>query len=68
MKNILNVLGTVLLVLVTIALSWCATSFIYWLITLCFGIEWSVLHATGVWLILILVSSSISGSKMPLKN
>ena len=67
-KNVLKVLGAIVLLLAAIALSWGATAFIYWLITLCFGIEWSILHATGVWLSLILVSSSINGIKANVKN
>ena len=67
-KNVLSVLGAIALVLAVVACSWGATAFIYWLITLCFGIEWSILQATGVWLSLILVSSSINGIKANVKN
>ena len=53
-KKVLDALGIVVLVIALIALSWASTSFIYWLITLCLGIEWTLQHATGVWLIRIL--------------
>ena len=67
-KKVLVVLGAVALIIAILALSWIATAFIYWLITLCFGIEWDILHATGWWLILGLISSCFNGVKMQLKN
>lgn len=59
-KKVLNVLSIIASVVALIALSWVSTSFCYWLITLCFGIEWSLQHATGIWLILVLLSSSFN--------
>ena len=66
-EKALVVLGIIAMVLGVAAFSWGITAFVYWLITLCFGIEWSVLHSTGVWLTLILVSSSINGIKANVK-
>lgn len=59
-KKVLSVLSIVVSVIALIALSWASTSFIYWLITLCFGIEWTLQHATGIWLICVLLSSSFN--------
>lgn len=63
-KKVLTVLTIVGMALLALALSWVATAFLYWLITLCFGIGWSILHATGVWLIMILITSCFSGIKV----
>lgn len=67
MKNVLIIIGTVLLGLV---LSWAVVSFFYWLITLCFGFDWSLLHGTGVWLIMVLVGMvfGTAGVKITSKN
>lgn len=69
MRNkVFAVLAAIAIALVAFALSWAVTAFVYWLITLCFGIEWSILHATGYWLILILITSCFNGIKVQLKN
>lgn len=39
------------------AISWLITCGIFYLITLCFGLEFSWLTATGVWLVMILLKS-----------
>ena len=39
------------------AISWIITCGIFYLITLCFGLEFSWLTATGVWLVMILLKS-----------
>lgn len=36
-----------------LVMSWGVIAFFVWLITLCFGWEFSVLSATGIWLIVI---------------
>lgn len=51
-----NIVGIALLILIAFVASWAATIFVYWLITLCFGIVWTLAHATGVWLVLMLLS------------
>ena len=52
-------IGSVILVILVIALiagiSWGVVSFFVWLICLCFGIKFTFLIATGVWLILFLL-------------
>lgn len=67
MKNVLIIIGAVLLGLV---ISWAVVSFFYWLITLCFGLDWSLLHGTGVWLIMVLVGMvfGTAGVKITSKN
>ena len=39
------------------AISWLITCGIFYLITLCFSLEFSWLTATGVWLVMILLKS-----------
>lgn len=53
-KHILIVIGIFLAVM---ALSWGATVGIIKLITLCFGWNFSLLIATGIWLAMFLVSA-----------
>lgn len=45
----------ILLFVVGYALSWAATVGIIYLICLCFSLEFSILTATGIWLVLCLV-------------
>ena len=52
--NLLIVIG---LILICSLLSWGVTVGIIKLITLCFGLEFSLLIATGIWLVLALVGS-----------
>ena len=42
------------------AISWLITCGIFYLITLCFGLKFSWLTATGVWLIMVLLRSIFS--------
>lgn len=42
------------------AISWIITCGIFYLITLCFGLEFSWLTATGVWLVMVLLRSIFS--------
>ena len=53
----LAVAGAVVATLLPIAISWAAVVFILWLICLCFALPFNLLYATGVWLLIILVSS-----------
>lgn len=46
-----------LIVLLTFAITYFITCGIIYLITLCFGLTFSWLTATGIWLIMILLSS-----------
>lgn len=52
---------TILLTIITYAISWLATCGIIKLITLCFGWTFSWLIATGIWLILCLLKLFLSG-------
>ena len=65
LTNSLDTAGDIALVIfvfiLAIALSWGITSAIVWLITLCFGLEFNLLYATGIWLMLSLLSSVFSG-------
>ena len=49
----------ILLFLVIAALNWLLTCGIIYLITLCFGWSFSLAIATGIWLILVLISKRI---------
>ena len=53
----MKILGFLLLVVLANVLSWGITVGIIYLITLCFGLEFSLLMATGIWLVLTLVGS-----------
>ena len=50
----------IVMFLVLGAISWLITCGIFYLITLCFGLEFSWLTATGVWLIMVLLRSIFS--------
>ena len=50
----------IVMFLVLGAISWLITCGIFYLITLCFGLEFSWLAATGVWLIMVLLRSIFS--------
>ena len=47
----------IVMFLVLGAISWIITCGIFYLITLCFSLEFSWLTATGVWLVMILLKS-----------
>lgn len=60
--------GTVLLIILGLAISWAATAGIIWLISLCFPFTFSWKLATGIWLTICLIKwglgiGSKSGSK-----
>ena len=55
--GIVGVLVAIVIFLVLGAISWIITCGIFYLITLCFGLEFSWLTATGVWLVIILLKS-----------
>ena len=50
----------IVMFLVLGAISWLITCGIFYLITLCFSLEFSWLTATGVWLIMVLLRSIFS--------
>ena len=50
-------LVAIVIFLVLGAISWIITCGTFYLITLCFGLEFSWLTATGVWLVMILLKS-----------
>ena len=52
-----------LVVVLSLVVSWCATAFMFWLITLCFDwtFKWSI--ATGIWLVLMVLSSWFKARK-----
>jgi hypothetical protein len=59
----MKILAICVLTILLAAISWGATVGIIYLITLCFGLEFSFLTATGVWLVLTLLSAFLKGSK-----
>lgn len=50
----------VLIMIVACGISWACTCFLVWLITLCFGMEFSFAIGTGIWLLVILVRGVFS--------
>lgn len=54
--NIKRVAKGATFTLLAIALSWAVVSVFYWLITLCFGLECTLAHCTGIWLAILLAS------------
>ena len=60
-KKILGSIGIGALILVVLCtISWLTTCGLVWLITWCFGIEFSWAIATGVWLVLFLAKCAFS--------
>ena len=53
-------LVAIVIFLVLGAISWIITCGIFYLITLCFGLEFSWLTATGVWLVMVLLRGIFS--------
>ena len=56
-KGGLIALVAIVMLLVLGAISWLLTCGLFYLITLCFGLEFSWLTATGVWLVMIVLRS-----------
>lgn len=54
---------TLIALIVALALSWALTSGIIWLICFCFHLNFSLLTATGIWLVLMLLSSFFKGRR-----
>lgn len=54
------IFGTLLGIAALYGLSWIATCGIIKLITLCFGLTFNWLHATGIWLIICIMKSIFS--------
>lgn len=58
-----NILVMIVIVIASMAISWGIVVGIIKLITLCFGWEFSLLVATGIWLIMMLAKMVFSGFK-----
>ena len=58
-----EILKMIIAVIAAIVISWGIVVGIIKLITLCFGWEFSLLGATGIWLIMMLVKMVFGGSK-----
>lgn len=56
-KDIIQILIVTVIFLAVVALSWAVTIGIINLITLCFGWNFSILIATGIWLAMFLIRS-----------
>ena len=48
-----------IIILLLCAISWLITCGIIYLISLCFGFEFSWLIATGIWLVMVLIKSLV---------
>ena len=59
----MNCLGFILVIVLACLLSWAVTCGIVYLITLCFGIGFSLPIATGCWLIMLLISTLFKNKK-----
>ena len=51
-----------LVAILVAGISWITTCGIFYLITLCFSLEFSWLTATGIWLILLLVGGTVKSN------
>ena len=60
MKSLIAVITVIVGVL---AISYGATCGLLYLACLCFGVEFNILYATGIWICLIILSSAISPKK-----
>ena len=47
----------ILVIAIIAAISWAVTCGILWLIALCFGLAFSLKIATGIWLVMFLIST-----------
>ncbi|WP_407450028.1 hypothetical protein [Fibrobacter sp.] len=57
MKAFLIMLVPIAILILVYALSWAVTCGLYYLITLCFGLTFNWLIATGVWLVLVILKN-----------
>ena len=62
-NGMISILIIALLLTATYFVSWTITIGLIYIICLCFGIEFKLFIATGIWLILCLLSSIFGGSK-----
>ena len=60
--NIAAFIVALIAVTLALALSWGVTVGLVYLICMCFGLEWSLLIGTGVWLLVILIRSLFTKS------
>ncbi len=56
----LGIAVIIAIIALVLAISWGGTCLLVWLITLCFGWEFSFAVATGVWLLIILLKNIFS--------
>lgn len=61
-KLIAWIIAFVVTLALIFGISWITTCGLVYLITLCFGWEFNWLIATGIWLILILISSAVKAN------
>lgn len=54
--RVVEALSIVLSFVFLVGLSWAVTSFLTWLVFLCFGFEFTFIKATGVWILLVVAS------------
>lgn len=57
-----TIVGVVLMLACVYAISWAICTGLIYLICLCFSWEFSVLIATGIWLVFILIKGALSTS------
>jgi hypothetical protein len=55
MKNVITVLGVIAVIALMYGASWCIVVGLIKLITMCFGIAFSLKAATGIWLAIVLI-------------
>lgn len=61
--SFLGCMSAIVGVFLIFAFSWAIVAALVWLISMCFGFEFSLLLATGVWLVAMLVRFTLNGTK-----
>lgn len=63
-----NFIFILLVIAITAVISWAVTCGVLWLITLCFGLVFSLRIATGIWLTMSLISIFLNKSSTSAKK
>lgn len=64
----IKLLMIIAILIVGYALSWCICTGLIYLISLCFSLKFSVITATGIWLILCLIKAFFNSNKTEKKK
>lgn len=58
-----KVVGVIIAVALGSAISWGVICLAVWLICLCFGLTFNILHATGIWIALLIIKGVFRSTK-----